>query len=224
MESWIYRLYCTKSQDSGHALLYVGISDSPSSRMGNHESQKWWWWLVDKVEWHRCSDRQEAARLESEAIANETPLFNKSQSQMCAWDRLRDIVYLLWAHESNSWMHPLCPFCDSHGNEEILHPDGPCEIFVRNDDDKLVIHFPVSCGLHGEHPIQWGVHVKVSKFLLGFGKVPLDEIAALFKAASESGQIPWESRARRIATLAEAVEAGSLAQRQSAAVALIEAK
>lgn len=212
MESWIYRLFCTKSQDSDGTLLYVGISDSPSSRMGNHESQKWWWWLVDKVEWQRCSDRQEAEFCETEAIANESPLFNKSQSRLCGWERLRDIVYLLWAHQHNVWNHPVCPFCDSHGHEEILSQQGHCQLFMRNSDDKLVIHFEVSCDLHGERPIRWGVHIKVSKFLLGFGKIPDDEIAALFESASKSGAIPWEQRSKRIGTLAEAMECDSLSR------------
>lgn len=223
MESWIYRLFCTKSQDTSGTLLYVGISDSPSSRMGNHESQKWWWWLVDKVEWQRCSDRKEAELLESQAIADEAPLFNKSQSRMCEWERLRDIVYLLWAHQLNVWCHPLCPFCDSHAHEEILSPDSPCKVFMRDSDGKLVIYFPVSCGLHGERPIKWGIHIKVSRFLLGFGKVPYDEVAALFDAADKSGQVPWQW-GQGVGTLAELLEAGVLSRTAHRTVALIEAK
>lgn len=224
MDSWIYRLYCTKSQDPSGDLLYVGITDSPSLRMSNHESQKWWWWLVDRVEWQRCFDRIEAEALESKAIAEEIPLFNKAQSTICAWERLRDIVYLLWSHDFNSWQHPLCPFCDSHGDEQILSPDGHCQIFRRNADDRLVLHFEVSCDRHIRRPLQWAIHIPVNRFLEGFGRVPRDECFSLGEAAVRSGKIPWERRLDRASTLAEAVDCGGVSVEDSQPQSLIEAK
>lgn len=209
-ECWVYRLYCTKSQDRDGTLLYVGISDSPSSRMGQHESQKWWWWLVDKIEWERLSNRKEAESFESRAIQTESPMFNKAQSQFCDWERLRDIVYLLWAHDLNTWMHPVCPFCASDGHEEILSPDGPCELFLRNSDDKLIIHFAVSCDRHVPHGVQWATHIKVETFLIGFGNAPQNECDSLLDRAFRSGKIPWEDRLGRINTLGEALDASSL--------------
>jgi hypothetical protein len=206
-ESWLYKLYCTESQDPEGELLYVGISDSPSSRMGNHESQKWWWWLVDKIEWVRCADRQEAEAKESCSISIEHPIFNKAQSQLGHWDRLRDICHLLWAHSHNTLAHPLCHFCHSHGIYEHLSPDSACEVFRRNCDDKLVIHFVVSCEMHGRN-MQWAEHVPVDVFLRSFGRAPKDEVAAIMHAAI--GDAPWEKRAARVSTLAEQV--GTLRQ------------
>lgn len=220
MECWVYKLLCTQSDDPDGVLLYVGISDSPSSRMSNHESQKWWWWLVDRIEWQRCESRCDAERAESFAITNELPLFNKSQSTISAWDRLSGLVYLLWAHISNSRMHPWCPFCDSHGVTTILSPDSACEIFRRNCDDKAVIHFVVSCDMHGV-PMQWAMHIGVCEFLIGFGKVPEQEVFAMMNAALDD--IPWEKRLKRAATLAEMAEHWAL-QTQQTTCGLIESK
>jgi hypothetical protein len=208
-ESWLYRLYCTKSQNADGELLYVGISDSPSSRMGNHESQKWWWWLVGRVEWTRCHDRRHAENDESRAITHERPLFNRSESNLCGWERLRDVIYLLWAHEQNSCNLVCCPFCDSHGKDEFLSPDGVLEVFRRNEDDKVVLHFVVECSEHERVP-RWAVHVCVKEFLAR-NNVPRVELDRLCRDAVQSGNIPWENRYERESTLLEKLHAASCA-------------
>jgi hypothetical protein len=205
-ECWTYCMYSNKSQDPSGDLLYVGISDSPSSRMGNHESQKWWWWLVDNVIWNKCYTREEAEKQETNMIQSLQPLFNRSQSNLSGWDRLSSLIYLLWAHSHNPYGNPTCPFCDSHGRTEILSQDGPCQLFRRNSDDRLVIHFATSCGMHGR-VLQWAVHVPALKFLSDFGCVPDLEIERMWCAASSDA--PWERRIDRMPTLAEMVESGT---------------
>lgn len=202
-ECWVYSMYCDKSQDPFGELLYVGISDSPSSRMGNHESQKWWWWLVDSVTWTKCYTREEAECKETQMIKSLEPLFNRSESGLDGWDRLSRIVYLLWAHWHNPHKHPVCPFCDSHGEEEILSQDGACELFRRHCDDKLVIHFETSCRMHPSQP-KWAIHIPVLLFLKKFGEVPDAEAERLLREGIASA--PWEKRFNRMATLAEMVE------------------
>lgn len=221
-ESWVYRLYCTKSQDHSGELLYVGISDSPSSRMGNHESQKWWWWLVDRVEWIRCFDRRHAEAEESRAIASERPLFNRAESNLCAWERLQDLVYLLWAHEDNQSNLVVCPFCDSHGSDEFLSPSDTCDLFRRNEDDRIVIHFVVECDRHRQL-IRWAVHIHVQEFLCRH-KVPALVVERLVTEAIQTGNVPFEHRMQRESTLCEKLDAGGcvLASREN--MTLIEAQ
>lgn len=208
-ESWLYRLYCTQAQDPDGELVYVGISDSPSSRMGNHESQKWWWWLVDRVEWTRCRDRRHAEDSETCAIAVERPLFNRSESNLCAWERLRDLVYLLWNHQGNSDSVVCCPFCDSHGKSFYLASETVLELFRRNEDDRLVLHFVVECSEHEVNP-RWAVHLFVEDFLAR-QRVPLNEIRRLCRDAVQSGQVPAENRWERESTLLEKLQSVSCA-------------
>lgn len=222
MESWIYRLFCTRCKGP-ERLLYVGISDSPSCRMANHQSDKWWWWLVDKVEWKKCWDRSAAESQESSAIASEKPLFNKSQSDLCPWERLRDIVYVLWDHWTNAEMHPLCPFCDSRGDEELLSPDGPCTVFRRNSDGALVISFPLSCSSHSAGIFAWSNQVYVSKFLVDFGRCPTHERDMLLLSALNCGKAYCEPSGERYLTLEDATEA-EFARIAHHRVALLEAK
>lgn len=203
-ESWIYRLFCSKSRNFSGELLYVGISDSPSSRMGNHESQKWWWWLVDRVEWTKCHNRRHAEKHETDVISCERPLFNRSESNLCAWERLRDIFQLMWAHEYNSSNVIMCPFCDSHGRQEFLTPYGELDVFRRGDDDEIVLHFVVQCTCHNKLP-QWAVHILAEEFLAK-NRVPQVERERLLSEAIRSGKVPWEDRYRREPTLLEKLD------------------
>ena len=204
-ECWIYCMYSYKSQTPGGDLLYVGISDSPSSRMGNHESQKWWWWLVDGVTWNKCYTREEAEKEETKLIGDLRPLFNRSQSNLKGWDRLSLLIYLLWAHSHNPYTNPTCPFCESHGRSEYLCQDGAVHLFRRNSDDLLVIHFETSCAMHGR-VLRWAVHVPALEFLRDFGRVPDGEIERLWLEGAANAT--WESRLNRMATLSEIVESG----------------
>jgi len=216
-ECWIYTMYCDKVPSGG--MLYAGITDSPSSRMGNHESQKWWWWLVDSVEWQKCYTRDDAEAKETKLIKSARPLFNRSQSDLAGWERISAIIHLLWAHPHNPYQHPTCPFCDSHGEEEILSPNGPCQLFRRNCDDKLVIHFETSCRMHGRH-LEWAVHVPALQFLRQFGKAPELEVERLW--CEGCGGSPWENRLERRATLSEMVDGGIAALANEPRVEAIE--
>jgi hypothetical protein len=206
-ECWLYQATCLKTDNRKGRLLYAGISDSPSCRMGNHESQKWWWWLVDQVVWSKCENREDALRRESSVIETSRPLFNLSQSTLTGWDRLSGAVDVLWNHEHNTVSNPACPFCDSHGEFEILGQHGCHQLFKRNSDDKLVIHFETSCDMH-KSDLNWAVHVHVLDFLAGFGKVPHAEAEMLLSKGY--GDAPWENRMERMPTLCEMLNGTSL--------------
>lgn len=67
----LYRVF-----DSTGKLLYVGISQNPDIRFGQHSQTKLWWSEVDvrKVEWYET--RAEAATAEKVAIKAEMPHWN----------------------------------------------------------------------------------------------------------------------------------------------------
>lgn len=209
-ECWVYRAYYafsharTKEKPAGiKALLYVGISDTPSTRMSQHESAKWWWWLANSLEWTKFDNRDLALFEESNAIRSERPIFNKSQSTLNAANRLNMTIWLLWHHERNHRSTILCPFCYSHGTETFLAPFNPPEIFRRHCDDKLVVHFETGCDLHGSE-MKWAVHVPALEFLADFGQMPELELETLWCEAAAF--VPWENRLERIGTLSEQFE------------------
>jgi predicted GIY-YIG superfamily endonuclease len=216
-ECWLYYMYCDKVPSS--KMIYAGITDSPSSRMGNHQSQKWWWWLVDSVQWEKCYTREEAEAKETELIKSARPLFNRSQSDLTGWERFSSTIHLLWSHSHNPYQHPTCPFCESHGKEEILSPDGPAQLFRRSCDDQLVIHFETSCFMHARH-LEWAVHVSAMEFLRQFGKAPHIEAERFWDEGI--GEAPWENRIERMATLSEMVDSVIPALASDASVGLIE--
>lgn len=219
-QSWLYRLYCTGSQDPDGDLLYVGISDSPSSRMANHESEKWWWWLVDRVEWTKCSDRTDAETKETRAIQSELPLFNRSESTLCAWSRLESVVALLWSHNTNRLLSAPCPFCLSHAVWSWLEHEGQLSMFRRNCDDMLVLNYHVSCAKHADG-LRWANHVLPVDFLTSFGRCSHEEALRLVNEAMQTGSVPWEIRMDREATLLEMLGRGRVNDIQPQ---LIEAK
>ncbi|MFL4491491.1 GIY-YIG nuclease family protein [Streptomyces sp. VTCC 41912] len=67
----LYRVF-----DAAGKLLYIGISQNPDVRFGQHSQTKPWWpEVVDrKVEWHES--RAEAAEAERAAIESEQPHWN----------------------------------------------------------------------------------------------------------------------------------------------------
>ncbi|MCX4885899.1 GIY-YIG nuclease family protein [Streptomyces sp. NBC_00847] len=82
MSGWIdqgptalYRLY-----DIHGVLLYVGITNNPKRRWYTHSTRKAWWLEVahKTVQW--ADSRDEADRLEREAIKSEMPLYNWSHA------------------------------------------------------------------------------------------------------------------------------------------------
>lgn len=203
-QSWLYRLYCTDSQDPDGELLYVGISDSPSSRMASHESEKWWWWLVDRVEWTKCLDRGDAEAKETRAIQSELPLFNRSESKLCAWFRLQSVMYLLWSHTTNPRLFAQCPFCSSHGVRSWLE-NNDYAMFRRNSDDTLVMNYNVACTKHARR-LEWANHVLPVDLLTGFGRCQQQDALRLVNEAMQTGLVPWEVRTDRRLTLLEMVD------------------
>jgi predicted GIY-YIG superfamily endonuclease len=67
----LYRVF-----DVSGKLLYVGISQNPDVRLGQHSQTKPWWVAVAerKIEWHET--RAEAAAAEKVAIKSEMPHWN----------------------------------------------------------------------------------------------------------------------------------------------------
>lgn len=206
-ECWVYKMYCTES--SGNGLLYVGISDSPSTRMGTHESQKWWWWLINSIEWERFCSRDDAKQHETACITTLHPMFNYQESRLSTWQRMEKHVRLLWLHETNSWDCPPCPICESHGIRNFMSPDPNYQLFLRNCDDKLVIHWEVGCDYHS-HPVRWAQHCFVRDFLVGFGHCPPEHADKLVDDAKRLGPTVWEDRLNRETTLFERLQDGPL--------------
>lgn len=67
----VYRLF-----DAAGALLYVGASCNPQSRIPSHKDKPWWQEVADtSVEWF--ADRVNALRHEAAAIADESPRYNR---------------------------------------------------------------------------------------------------------------------------------------------------
>jgi hypothetical protein len=167
-DCWLYRIWKGHPDGPEGELLYVGISDSPASRMGNHESQKWWWWMADNVTWQRYASREDAKKSETHAIQDEWPLFNIDESTWNNWERLEYIVGLAFRagiierNVGHDWF--TCPFCVSRGSIGCVSFLEKPRIFIRRDDDQLVLELPVCCASHSE-PITWAEQRKVESVL-----------------------------------------------------------
>lgn len=67
----LYRLY-----DSHRVLLYVGISNQPLVRFGQHAADKPWWTEVAHIDLDHFHERSWAEAAERQAITREHPLYN----------------------------------------------------------------------------------------------------------------------------------------------------
>jgi predicted GIY-YIG superfamily endonuclease len=209
-ECWLYRIWNGEPDGLESQLLYVGISDSPSSRMANHESQKWWWWISDNVTWQRYSCREEAKQAETEAIQNEWPLFNIEESRWNNWERLESIVKLAFqvsVIETNTdydWFN--CPFCVSRGGLGSVSLLDKPSVFIRRDDDHVVLSVPVCCANHSE-PIAWAEQRKVESLLRYAKCSSKDAHDLLSRAILHASGSCFESRATQsLRTLEEHLE------------------
>ena len=196
-ECWLYRIWNGEPEGLESQLLYVGISDSPSSRMSNHESQKWWWWIADNVTWQRYLSREEAKQAETNAIKDEWPLFNIDESKWNNWERLELIaslafrVCIIESNVDHEWFR--CPFCVSRGEVgSVGFVDNPT-IFIRRDDDQAVLHVPVYCANHSEC-ISWGEQRKVESVLRAAHCQRKDIVDLLSKAILHAPGSCFESR------------------------------
>lgn len=207
---WVYRLWNGDPDGPDSELLYVGISDSPSSRMGNHESQKWWWWMVDNVSWQRFETRSLAKRSETEAITNEYPLFNVDESTWNNWQRLEYVVKLAWRLVTTDDRYPYwftCPFCESEGITSVPDFVEPPRIFIRRHDDRLVLHVPVTCCNHSEQII-WAEQRPVGMLLARANcRNEKDAQELMSKAVMDAGPTAFDSvGSHRHKTLNEILE------------------
>lgn len=65
-----------RAHDSAGRLLYVGISDVPFRRFGQHDSDKAWWVDVETIALTHYDSRDDAIDAEAAAIENEAPVHN----------------------------------------------------------------------------------------------------------------------------------------------------
>ncbi|MFH8867145.1 GIY-YIG nuclease family protein [Streptomyces griseus] len=84
----LYRLYNAEGK-----LLYIGISQNPDVRWGQHSTTKPWWGDVEerKVEWHET--RPLAAAAEVASIEAEQPLWNSNHATRPTGDPDADALY-----------------------------------------------------------------------------------------------------------------------------------
>lgn len=79
----LYRVY-----DDADRLLYVGISDGPFLRLGQHSSSARWVEYATKVTLQRYTDRETARDAELAAIQGEDPVWNlagRSADRFVQW-------------------------------------------------------------------------------------------------------------------------------------------
>ncbi|MFJ3950274.1 GIY-YIG nuclease family protein [Streptomyces libani] len=72
----LYRLY-----DTAGGLLYVGVTNNPTHRFGQHKADKAWWGEVvqHSIEWF--DGEWSALQAEVEAIATEEPKYNRRSTE-----------------------------------------------------------------------------------------------------------------------------------------------
>ncbi|MDX3109558.1 GIY-YIG nuclease family protein [Nonomuraea angiospora] len=84
----LYRFF-----DADGTLLYVGITDSPLGRHGQHAATQRWWHLVKTATFEHHPTRDLALAAETEAIKTEHPAFNaagndnpRRSERLAIWD------------------------------------------------------------------------------------------------------------------------------------------
>lgn len=67
----LYRMYSADNR-----LLYVGITNNPTTRFASHQQDKWWWDTVELIRLENFGSRAELRQAERDAIKAELPLHN----------------------------------------------------------------------------------------------------------------------------------------------------
>lgn len=91
----VYRHY-----DEREILLYVGISRSAEGRTAQHARYSDWQRFAVRAEAQWFKNRYRAELAESEAIANEKPLFNIAKSVDTRKERVERLTKYLIAHQA----------------------------------------------------------------------------------------------------------------------------
>ncbi len=73
MTHYVYRLF-----DNDDALLYVGCSKAPQTRLSFHQQRKQWGVEIDEMTQDPYDDRIQALAAERAAIATELPRYNRA--------------------------------------------------------------------------------------------------------------------------------------------------
>lgn len=196
-ECWIYRAFYLLPK-ADEVLLYVGISDSPSDRMAQHARDKWWWHLVHRIEWGKLSSRQVAAAFESEAIAEERPLFNKHQSILSAGAVLCGCLRLL----RECFDH--CPLCHSACRFSIADWEIKSLCTVEISDDFTTPCFEVRMKCDANHrPVEWTQLIPIEVLSTCHTKMPEGVLSDLWNEADSNGEVCDDIPELRPQTLAE---------------------
>jgi hypothetical protein len=195
-ECWLYSAW---HQSSGKAtLLYVGISDSPSDRMCQHEKDKWWWHLVNELKWERFSSRQQAKTLETNVIRGHRPIFNKQESEVTAGERLLSCLRLI----EHSFLH--CPICHTACRYSAVNWEakGLCCVDVEQEQEAYCFEVWMSCN-RNHAPVEWCQFIPIHVLSECKTQMPENVLSELWHQADDNGEVGDDIPHLRPMTLAE---------------------
>jgi hypothetical protein len=181
-ECWIYKAYhCT---DRTRELLYVGISDSPNDRMSQHSSDKWWWHLVNKIDWEKLPTRAIAKRMESAAIRDCLPLFNKQESTLTSGQILLGCLRII----QEGFHH--CPLCLSGCKYSVVswQAKSLCTVDVGEEQQAFCFEVWMSCDKN-HSPVEWCQLIPVDVLCHCRTKMPESVLEELWHDADGNGEV-----------------------------------
>jgi hypothetical protein len=195
-ECWFYSAW---HQANGRSsLLYVGISDSPSDRMCQHERDKWWWHLVNELKWEKFASRHEAKGLETRVIRGHRPIFNKQESELTAGERLLSCLPLI----EDSFLH--CPICHTACKYSVVEWDakGLCCVDVDEEEQAFCFEVWMSC-TQNHAPVKWCQFIPVHVLTQCKTNMPESVLSDLWNQADANGEVGDDIPPLRPPTLAE---------------------
>jgi len=195
-ECWFYSAW---HQSNGRsALLYVGISDSPSDRMGQHEKDKWWWHLVNEMKWEKFDSRHAAKTLETNVIRGHRPIFNKQESELTAGERLLACLQLI----QDSFLH--CPICHTACKYSVVEWDakGLCCVDVGEEEQAYCFEVWMSCS-QNHASVKWCQFIPIHVLSECRTKMPESVLSELWHQADANGEVGDDIPHLRPLTLAE---------------------